>query len=419
MDKEKILSRLNSKDYNNELESILEDKPFSEQVKNLLLSMLYKIETGYTDYTVVKRVVENRKSYIEHILSIIKEKAQDIRIVEEESEQAIQIRKTKKKYRIEKLERTIELIHPNEKDLLYSLYELDDRQIYLDEKYNLIRNSLSELLNAGENINSTEVLRDFNGWSWDIASDGILNPSINLIYQNLIYLLGIDCIKQWVHTNEVSDYVQMVQQRLEKEFGEEYANQIVQAISILSILICTKTNSKEKERLLEEKAQLEKELTRLENKTALLNEVSNTKKEALEKIRQIDAIMNDKKLLEQEYIKQNEKRPEYNKIFSLSHLTEILTRQRKKLLVSMEEANKILDPTYYIQVKQNLETQISLVKGIECSEEEQEKIQCKEIIELQKLFLNCFNNKIEQTVEKEEIIDFICMLRYYRLSFGR
>lgn len=45
MEKEKILFKI--RDYNNELEKILEKKSFSESTKNLLLSMLYKIETAY------------------------------------------------------------------------------------------------------------------------------------------------------------------------------------------------------------------------------------------------------------------------------------------------------------------------------------------------------------------------------------
>ena len=44
MEKEKILFKM--RDYNNELEKILEKKSFSETTKNLLLSMLYKIETA-------------------------------------------------------------------------------------------------------------------------------------------------------------------------------------------------------------------------------------------------------------------------------------------------------------------------------------------------------------------------------------
>ena len=49
MEKSKILSKLNIdiKDYNNELEKILENKLFSYDVKYLLLSMLYKFENAY------------------------------------------------------------------------------------------------------------------------------------------------------------------------------------------------------------------------------------------------------------------------------------------------------------------------------------------------------------------------------------
>ena len=41
------------KNYNNELEIILEKKSFSVDVKNILLNMLYKIETSYEDYFTV------------------------------------------------------------------------------------------------------------------------------------------------------------------------------------------------------------------------------------------------------------------------------------------------------------------------------------------------------------------------------
>ena len=44
MKKKNILSKINLKDYNNEVEEILEKKNFSSNVKNLLLSMFYKIE---------------------------------------------------------------------------------------------------------------------------------------------------------------------------------------------------------------------------------------------------------------------------------------------------------------------------------------------------------------------------------------
>ena len=48
--KEKLLNKIVKKDYNNELEMILEKKSFDESAKNLLLSILYKIEASYKDY---------------------------------------------------------------------------------------------------------------------------------------------------------------------------------------------------------------------------------------------------------------------------------------------------------------------------------------------------------------------------------
>ena len=66
MEKNKILSKFNIdiKDYNNELEKILESKLFSYDVKNLLLSMLYKIENAYKDYETVKVEVPSKREYI-------------------------------------------------------------------------------------------------------------------------------------------------------------------------------------------------------------------------------------------------------------------------------------------------------------------------------------------------------------------
>ena len=67
MEKNKLLAKLKIRDYNNELEKILENKLFSYDVKNLLLSMLYKIENAYRDYETVKVEVPSKKEFIEII----------------------------------------------------------------------------------------------------------------------------------------------------------------------------------------------------------------------------------------------------------------------------------------------------------------------------------------------------------------
>ena len=47
--KKNILEKIIKKDYNDELEKILEEKNFGENVKSTLLSILYKIEAAYKD----------------------------------------------------------------------------------------------------------------------------------------------------------------------------------------------------------------------------------------------------------------------------------------------------------------------------------------------------------------------------------
>ena len=68
--KEQIFSKF--RDYNNELEKILEKKDFSKDSKNLLLSMFYKVENSYSDYETVKRNIKSKQEYLENILSNIK-----------------------------------------------------------------------------------------------------------------------------------------------------------------------------------------------------------------------------------------------------------------------------------------------------------------------------------------------------------
>lgn len=412
MDTEKLFSKFNSRDYNNQLEKILENKDFSVNVKNLLLSMLYKIESAYKDYSIVKRIVHDKKTYIEDILRIIKEKCEKIIIVEDGSKEAKELEEEGSKFIVNKLENTIYLMYPNESLLLYTLYKIDDKQIFLYEKYNLIRNALSELLNIGENINNVEVVRDFNGWNWNTLNKEIPEISINMVYQNLIYLLGIDFIKNIVHTEKVIDCIELTKQRLINYYGEDNANAILNEIYKISIIICTNKNEREKKRLLDEREMLQNELNRLQDKKRLLNEISQIKKEALKKIKEIDNILNDKKLLEEEYIKRNEKRATYNKIFSIIHLTEILGKERNKQLRIIEENNLLLEPKHYVETIDNLEKQLELLKDIGKDDNKFEYL-----INLQKDFIRCFYIKIKNAKEKEEIINLLYMLRYYNLIF--
>lgn len=76
LEKEKIIQKLKIKDYNEELEETLDKKTFSKDVKNLLSSMLYKVENSYEDYKKTKGEVGSKKELLEEIIEIIRKRLQ-------------------------------------------------------------------------------------------------------------------------------------------------------------------------------------------------------------------------------------------------------------------------------------------------------------------------------------------------------
>ena len=191
MEKNKILSKLNIKfkDYNNELEKILENKLFSYEAKNLLLSMLYKIENAYKDYETVKVEVPTKKEYIENLLRIIQEKALKILIVKVGTDEAKELEKAKVTYKIDKNNGEI-VCFQNEMVILEALLKLDETNVNFETLYEYIKEPIEEMFNQGKIESYLEVERDFNGWSWDIVTKEIKNIEYNFLYQNLILLYG-------------------------------------------------------------------------------------------------------------------------------------------------------------------------------------------------------------------------------------
>ena len=82
-----FLDKIVKKNYNNELEKVLEKKAFDENTKSLLLSMLYKIETAYKDYEKVKQEVEPKEEFIQELIDNVKNNCDIIKFVKQNSEE--------------------------------------------------------------------------------------------------------------------------------------------------------------------------------------------------------------------------------------------------------------------------------------------------------------------------------------------
>lgn len=411
MHKGNFLEKIVQKDYSNQLEKIIETKDFAEDVKNLLLSILYKVDTAYNDYSIVKRNVESKQEYIEKIIEIIKNKCEEIIIVKPGSDEINML--GERTFLVDAENKKI-MCYPIERKLLYCISKIDKNQeIIRNEKF-LINKTISNLINIGNNINTVEPLRDFNGWSWLIIKKEIENINYNLIYQNLRILLGEEFLNNWIQNTEyLIDYYSEFQSELETKFGEELKEQIIHLLEKLSILIEIEINKESEEELKELKEEIEKELFKFENKTAFIENITEQKKELNSKILDIEKIISDKELLAKEYQIRNENLPLEKKIFSKKILEKILKEEKEKILEEIEKKNSLLNPVKFVEEKTKLEKKYELIKIVDMENRTKEKNKMLE--DFQKVFLKCFFEFIKKAETKEEIIDLLYKFRYYNL----
>ena len=389
MEKNNILSKFNIdiKDYNNELEKILENKLFTFSVKNLLLSMLYKIENAYKDYEIAKVEVPSKRDFIENILRIIKEKALKIYLVKAETPEAKVLEDNNLKYKIDKENGEITCFQ-NELVILTAILKLDEFNINTKVSYQYIEEPMNKMLNIGKIASEVEVIRDFNGWSWDIVTKEINDIEYNYIYQNLLLLNGKDNILNSKNEkiNNLIDRL-VIQKYLANSENKEYIKEFKEI----------KKSKKER-------------LNLFENKKEFLDKITQEKKEYTKQIEKIDRILNNTELLKKEYYDRNEKLPNKEKIFSVSYLVGILEKEREELLEKIEESNKVILPKEYVEQKQSLEKENEFLQTIS------EEISAEDIVELSREFIKTAKSKIEKISEenKEELTKWIYKLRYYR-----
>ena len=409
--REDIFSKF--KDYNNELEKILEKKDFSKDSKNLLLSMFYKLETSYSDYESVKRKVKTKQEYLENILDNIKY-CNGVVLIKPNTEEFQELRKENKVFEVDLKLRKINVID-NELYLLSAILELNNFRVYLDERYNLIRNSFPYILNTGNDMDNTEVLRDFNAFSWNINVTEVENIYVKLIYENLKLSLSENLIKKIEESSDTFDLINFIRENLEKMYDKKDVDNFLKTIFKLSIIIYIEESKIERKRLSEEKIIIEEDLEKIKNKKEYINEIINRKIELNKKIKKLDLILNNEELLKKEFDERNNNEAKYNRIFNIKHLKDKFVREREKNVQKIEECNKNLEPKKYIEDKNNLQNEFNLLNNINFEANgDNSKILLKELNKLQKIFLGkILPKKIENSNTKEELVNLLYQVRYY------
>lgn len=408
---DKFLDKIVKKDYNNELEKVLEKKYFDENVKSMLLSILYKIETAYKDYEKVKPDVEEKEVFIQSIIDSIKNNCEDVKVVKLNSKESEML--GNKTFLVEREKKRI-ICYPIERKLLYCIAKINKHEKIIKENYYVIDKTLSDLINVGNNIDTVEPMRDFNGYSWTTIPKEIESIYHNLVYQNIRILIGEQFLNSWIKNSEfIIDYFESFRNRLEERYGEEQQKRLVELLSQVSVLLAIRYNSKLKSVLQKEKEEVEAKLIKIEDNQKFVQEITKEKRELTKEIKKIDETINNKSMLQDEYEKRNQYLPLQGKIFSIRILSKMMVDEREEKIKKLKKLNDLLNPQNFVDYKKELEKKEIYLKLLETKDLEKQ-IE-KSILALQKIFLLCYQTKIKKVDNKQELMKLIYEFRYYCL----
>ena len=411
MQKKSEKFKIVKKDYNNELEEVLEKKYFTENAKSILLSILYKLEMSYKDYKQVKQDVEAKEKMIENVINNVKDNCNEIKLVKPNSEDSKILKG--KNFLVDK-NRKIIFCYPIERKLLYAISKISKKDKIIKEKYFLIDETLSDLINIGNNINTVEPLRDFNGYSWTTIPREIESIEYNLLYQNLIILIGNEFLDKWINNKEVMiDYMEKFIDLMVKTYGKRAANKFINNLENISILLEMKYDKDKKRKIVKAKYEIEEKLDEIGNNRTYIARITKEKRKLEHEIKYIDETINDKNKLQKEYNARNENLPLEKKIFSMRILSKMMQEERAEKMAKIENLNKLLNPQKFMEYKNDLIKKIKLLEFVETRDLEKDIYRLK--LDIQKAFLECFKHKVKNINAKQDMLRLIYQFRYYTL----
>ena len=389
--KETLFSKNN---YDLQVEEILENKQFNDEAKSLILNILYKIDIAYKDYSRIKYGVKLKSEIIEDIIDILEHNCDVIEIVNP--------KKAKHKFSVNKKKKIIK-VFPNEVSLLQALYYI--KTIDLKKNINIFDKAIMTALNKGKALNEVEIIRDFNGWSWNNAIDNKTSKYYNLIYQDLLFLLGNEVLTNILTNDNIRENII---NKIEEIYGEKKANDLLEAIEKCCILIYMNKSNKNKKETSEYLVTKEEELKNMSNKSDYIAKITVTNNENMKIVSKIDTILKSKALIQKNFLKKDIK----EKYKTIEAYKRYLKKAKKEKLRVINNNTNLINPFEYVKRKKQLEREIQILKDIKKVSERKNAIYTS-IIELQRKVISCFYKKIEVYDLKKELVNLIYEVRYY------
>ena len=394
--KEDLFEKLNIKDYNNQLEEVLETKEFSSDIKNFLLSMMYKIEIAYGDYSKVKNLSKTKGEFIAEIIDTIKYNCEKIKLIKPLDKEYSKFINKKEKCIVNKSKKEIITLY-NEQYLLYAISKLSNTEYKFEN--DIIKAPLEEMLSIGKNMNDNEVIRDFDGWTWNIEMKLIEDIECNLVFQNILMLIGDDLKTE----NDIKE-------RLIKLYKKEKATEIYILICKIALSIYLKNHKGQRKIYKEKQLNNQEKLSQMQDKVKYLKSITSQRKEIELRIKNIDKCLTNVDLLKKEYTKANSNLEEDKKIFSVSDFTDIAQNEKAQLICELQKCNKKMLPETYMKEKQKIEENLEILTIIDDKNDIYTYI-----LELQKNFIEGIKTKIDNVQTRSDVMSVIYNLRYYLL----
>ena len=397
-----MFKKIIKKDKNEELERILDGKQIDEQARNLLQGILYKIEVSYKDYQKAKAIEQTEEQYVDQLIMNIKKKCNKIQVVK--VSQKLEDEELNKKLKENKFIVNEEGIisYPIEEKLLYAIEKKSNNKKILNSKYEEATIAVSDFINVGKNIDRLEVLRDFNGWSWTTIKKEIESIDANLIYQCLQILFGKEFMDNWIQDKDgIIDYFEVMTNE-----GKKYGKQTIERVKELLIKIAmingVKENKEFSDQISKKLKEVKKELKAYEDTETNIERLSENRRKAMKQLKDIEKILRQESRLMAEYEKMDN-------VFNIKVLKKEFSDKRSKLLNEISEYNYLLNPMNYMKEKKKLEDEKARLDIKRTTKKQKEEL----IAEFIEIFLKCFNIKIKESIEQEEIVKLIYQFRYF------
>lgn len=438
MDMLGIFKNIIKNDYIYEIEKTLEKKGITNEIKSLVMDTLFKIEETYPNYKRIKVDVLEKRDYIREIVVALK-KVDNIYIM---NMQEKDILKCVTDTKIDKNARgyyDIQIYH-NNLSLLYALQTIINEEYGINEQP--CSSAFDKILKIGGIYSNIEILRDFSGWNWNRNKIKNFNIYYDIIYKNLLLILGIDKMIELKKTRQCIHF-------MKKYLLKKYKNDNVEKLmEILKEIVFVMSSEEEKKLEIEANKKIIDMYMAMKDIKKFMQKVNEEKKKNNKLIAEYDKILNSHNVLEREYneylkaIEKSKNEDSSNGSLNIDSIIDILDieeddigkvykeeiknielfsiqifEKRKKVYNKNLELSKIGNPENYVEHKRILEEKIKYIldyEKVKGDAKKEEELLENLMIEYQKIVYDMLEDRIEAIYTNEEVIDEIYRQRYIR-----